>query len=114
MFRRLVGGHSRQLIPFLKEAADAGEPFEFVRKGYYGTVAADHGLFWGVSGFSVDDPHKLEKYGIIGGIMGLQNPDGESFQDIYARSKVSMRYSSVRMISSTAWVFPRNTKIRFS
>lgn len=78
---RLTGGHSRQLIPFLKNAADAGEPFVFVREGRYGYISADHGLFWGVSGFSVDDPHKLEKYGIVGGIMGLQNQDGKYFQD---------------------------------
>ena len=76
---RLCGGHSRQLIPFLKKAADAGEPFEFVREGRYGYIAADHGLFWGISGFSVDDPHKLEKYGTVGGIMGLNKGNEKAF-----------------------------------
>lgn len=78
---RLPGGHSKQLIPFLKAAEDAGRPFAFVREGRYGYIIADHGIFWGISGYSVDDPHKLEKYGIVGGIMGLQNLDGKYFQD---------------------------------
>ena len=81
VYPRLTGGHSIQLIPFLKRAADQGEPFHFVRKADYGAISADHGLFWGVSGFSVDDPHRLEKYGIVGGIMGLQNLEERVFQN---------------------------------
>lgn len=82
IFSQPAGGHAKQLIPFLKKASEAGEPFEFVRERPYGYVSADHGLFWGVSGFSVDDPHRLGRYGIVGGIMGLSNtPDREFFQD---------------------------------
>ena len=79
VYPRVFGGHARQLIPFLKKAADAGEPFEFVREGRYGYIAADHGLFWGISGFSVDDPHKLERYGTIGGIMVMGSSTGQLF-----------------------------------
>lgn len=76
------GGHARFLIPYIRKAFDAGEPFEFSRQVDGGYIAADHGLFWGISGFSVDDPHKLERYGICGGIMGLNNtPDRKFFQD---------------------------------
>jgi len=80
--RKAYGGHARYLIRYLRNAHEAGEPFQFCRETDFGYIAADHGLFWGVSGFSVDDPHRLEKYGILGGIMGLRNsPDQKYLQD---------------------------------
>ena len=67
--------HAYPLLPYMKKAHEEGD-FEYVWKGRYGTICADHGVFFcttGVAEPGIVDPRHLEKYGIVGGLTGLHH-----------------------------------------
>ena len=70
-------GHAYPLITYMKEAHKAGD-FEYAWKRHYGTICADHGVFYSSTGVTepgIVDPRQIGRYGIVGGLVGL-HPSG--------------------------------------
>ena len=66
--------HAYPLLPYMKKAMENGD-FEYTWHRHYGAMSADHGVFFssvGVTEPDVHEPRQLEKYGIVGGLIGLQ------------------------------------------
>jgi len=65
--------HAYPLLPYMKEAHE-NEDFRYTWDRHYGSISADHGVFYstvGVAEPSIQDPRHLERYGIVGGLVGL-------------------------------------------
>ena len=72
--------HVYPLLPYLKRAHENGD-FQYIWDRDYGSISADHGVFYstvGVAEPSIPDPRRLERYGIVGGMVCLHYTGGAS------------------------------------
>ena len=65
--------YAHPLLPYIKQAHENGD-FEYTWHRHYGSVGADHGVFFSTAGLAepqIEDPRYLGKYEIVGGLVGL-------------------------------------------
>ena len=69
--------HAYPLIRYMKVSHEDGD-FEYAWKRHYGTICADHGVFYSTTGVTepgIEDPRQIERYAIVGGLTGLHHSE---------------------------------------